>query len=117
MIRKFETLITRTEYLRFLDSPEGQGIPKPDWWRPPQGEPEPTPQATLQEVEPGKPKPKPTLPKAEAIRLLSAPNNLSRERFIEAGGKDRQYRDWAHELEVQGKRTRLRPGPRPKIPD
>ena len=35
MTRKFETLITRQEYLRFLETPDGQGIPKPDWWRPP----------------------------------------------------------------------------------
>ena len=34
MTRKFETLITRHEYLRFLETPAGQGIPKPDWWRP-----------------------------------------------------------------------------------
>jgi len=35
MTRKFETLITRQEYMRFLEAPEGQGIQKPDWWRPP----------------------------------------------------------------------------------
>ena len=39
MTRKFETLITRQEYLRFLETPAGQGIPKPDWWRPPPAPP------------------------------------------------------------------------------
>lgn len=113
MTRKFETLITRQEYLRFLETPAGQGIPKPDWWRPPPLEdlpPVPIPPAP---VTPSKP----ALSKAEVIRLLSDPLHLSRDAFLKAGGKDRQYRDNAHELEKEGKRTRPKSGPRPKVPE
>lgn len=113
MTRKFETLITRQEYLRFLETPAGQGIPKPDWWRPPPLEdlpPAPIPPAP---VTPSKP----ALSKAEVIRLLSDPIHLSRDAFLKEGGKDGQFRKYAPKLENEGKRTPLRPGPRPKVPE
>ena len=113
MTRKFETLITRQEYLRFLETPAGQGIPKPDWWRPPPLEVPPPVTTPAAPVKPSKP----PLSKAEVIRLLSDPDPLSRDAFFKAGGKDGQFREWAPRLVKEGKRTRPNPGPRPKVPE
>ena len=54
---------------------------------------------------------------AEVVQLLSDPDPLSRDAFIKAGGKDQQYREWAPKLEKEGKRTRPKSGPRPKVPE
>lgn len=113
MTRKFETLITRQEYLRFLETPAGQGIPKPDWWRPPPLEVPPPVATPTAPVKPSKPK----LSNAEVERLLSDPHHLSRDAFLNAGGKDRQFREWAPRLVKEGKRTPIPPGPRPKVPE
>ena len=46
-------LITRTDYLAALATPAARGIPAPDWWKAPQGEPAPLPQGEPDRPEQG----------------------------------------------------------------
>lgn len=46
-------LLTRADYLAFLALPDARGIPAPDWWQAPQGEPAPLPQGEPDKPEQG----------------------------------------------------------------
>ena len=66
-------LVTLKDYLTFLASPEARGIPKPDGWKAPQGEPEPLPQGEPEPLPQGEPdKPEQGAAATRQIALVEA---------------------------------------------
>lgn len=106
-------LIRRADYLAFLATPAARGIPKPDGWKAPQGEPAPLPQG-----EPDKPESGAAINKPEKRRLSDKEilalrqKGLSNEHIHKEFGvpKDRITR-----VNKSKGVTPLAPGPKPKV--
>jgi hypothetical protein len=74
-------LVRHVDYLAFLALPDGRGIPAPDWWKAPQGEPAPLPQG-----EPDRPEQGAAAKRAALAQLL---DELDKRAVEQGAGFDR----------------------------